>query len=420
MKPSIDARLLRRIVKDVAQSPMAELDWDRIEQRVFEQWEGQGPKSVRKTSLRWPRILYASAGVAAAAGTALALGHIHHAPTSQQQPSAVDAVAAAHHEPQPVPMQQDAWQPANQHTDQQGPRTIVADVTAVDFDHAGWARFRLSPHGRLQVLRMDDRVSMRLLNGKLEADVHREGAPRNEVSEDTEDVVSVLASSLQVAVRGTLFSVEIRDGSVRVQVGRGAVAVTSAVTDLGEHTSPHANTWGSGGSEGWLVRGVSTSVFAVDPVRRLENHPSVDEPFAIDSLLESPRELVANPPKPRLDHDREKRESVRPSSSQEPPVPNAPLLPEVLTVELAASTLETVAQGVLACYRLAVPSQINGVTIQAQTTIVMRIAPDGHVVFARFDPPLSPKAQVCASGIVQEASFPRAKAESVLELPLHW
>jgi hypothetical protein len=93
-------------------------------------------------------------------------------------------------------------------------------------------------------------------------------------------------------------------------------------------------------------------------------------------------------------------------------------LPESLTKELASASLANIAREVESCYRRNMPRGNEGVTIHAQTTVNIRIAPDGHVVFARFDPPLAPEAQACASGVVQSATFPRARTESVLVLPL--
>jgi hypothetical protein len=381
MKRQLDARWLREMAEEVAQAPSQELNWDRIEQGVFDRLDARGPRLLPRPSVAaWPRVLGAAAVAAVAAGLVL---------TASRSPSTpLDPTVA------PVALQQDD---VPQGEGMELPTELVAKDHPVTFEHAGWARFRLSHPGRLRVLRMDDRVALHLLEGKVEADVTRQ---------NIDEAVTVRAGNLRVAVHGTLFSVELREGTLRVQVERGSVAVGPA---------------SRGATEGWLVTGPSTGVFDLARSRRLHGFPSVSDPI---SLVPPPAPTTASA-SPKVETEVEPTSDPKaPSLSPAPVAPRAPIapslpeaLPEVLTADLAAATLRSITQGVTACHRNAVPST-DGVTIRAQTRISIRVAPDGHVVFARFDPPLSPRAQTCASGVVQGATFPRARVESVLELPL--
>ncbi len=381
MKQHLDARWLRDMAEEVAKAPRQELNWDRIEQGVFERLDAHGPRLLPRPSVAaWPRVLGAAAIAAVAAGLVLTASRTP-GPGNPLEPTFV------------------ALQPDDVSQGKVEARTeLVADDHPVTFEHAGWARFRLSPPGRLRVLRMDDRVALHLLEGKVEADVTRQ---------NIDEAVTVRAGNLRVSVHGTLFSVELRDGTLRVQVERGSVAVGPA---------------SRGVTEGWLVTGPSTGVFDLARSRRLHGFASVSDPI---SLVPPPSPSTQAPSLPKVEVGAEPAPDAKaPTHSPAPVDPPAPIssslpeaLPEVLTADLAAATLESIAQGVTACHRNAVPNT-DGVTIRVQTRISIRVAPDGHVAFARFDPPLSPRAQTCASGVVQGATFPRARVESLLELPL--
>ena len=370
MKRQLDARWLREMAEEVAKAPSQELNWDRIEQGVFDRLDARGPRLLPRPSVAaWPRVLGAAAVAAVAAGLVL---------TASRTPSTPLEPTFA-----PVALQQEG-NGIGAHTE------LVAEDHPVAFEHAGWARFRLGNPGRIRVLRMDDRVALHLLEGKVEADVTRQSIG---------EAVTIRAGNLRVAVHGTLFSVELRDGTLRVQVERGAVAVGPA---------------SRGVTEGWLVTGPSTGVFDLAHGRRLHGFPSVSDPI---SLVPPPAPSAEPPSPPSVEVEPAPAVKAPAPVSLQPPAPIAPSLPEVLTADLAAATLQSIAQGVTACHRNAMP-RTDGVTIRAQTRISIHVAPNGQVTFARFDPPLSPRAQTCASGVVQGATFPRARIESVLELPL--
>ena len=409
MNRRIDARWLRNMAQEAAKLEAecsdAELDWNRIERGIFSRLDAETsepqPISKSNSASKWP--VWAGLASVAAVAAAIVLAW----PSEPINAPSIACVESNTAEPSAVDDRLET----------------VTGGFPVTLDHDDWARFRLSPRGRYYVLTMDDRVSFHLIEGKIEADVQRHkaknakhGGVENGVADDgvVEESVVVRAQNLEVAVRGTLFSVEIRDGKVHVQVQRGAVTVRPV---LEQSTASHT---GSIAMDSWLVEGPSTSVFDGNLARRIAEYPSVLDPISLDVSSNPDREPQQQPASAVGNQEPERSVPSRfqPMSASKPREPIS--LPAVLTSELAGPTLRDIAQGVTECHRAAVPPRVDGVTIQAQTRIFIRVAPDGHVVFARFEPPLSPKAQVCASSIVQDASFPRALAESALELPLQW
>jgi hypothetical protein len=93
-------------------------------------------------------------------------------------------------------------------------------------------------------------------------------------------------------------------------------------------------------------------------------------------------------------------------------------LPLQLTSESAAIAIQSVLRRIESCHRATLPEQDDEVTIRTFTTLTLRVAPDGKVIGIVFDPPLSPSARACSDQGIQDLSFPRARGESVLTLPI--
>ncbi|HWL85446.1 MAG TPA: hypothetical protein VNO21_06570, partial [Polyangiaceae bacterium] len=64
---------------------------------------------------------------------------------------------------------------------------------------------------------------------------------------------------------------------------------------------------------------------------------------------------------------------------------------------------QAIASGVRAC----VASQLHEaqVRVTVSSTLSLKVAEDGSVYFARFNPPLSPEAQECASHVIYKTRF---------------
>lgn len=361
MNQPLDARWLKKVAQKIAETS-PEFDWDRVETAVFQRLEREPAPRAPSSPAAYGRAVTAGLIAAAVAALTLSVSQTprHDLSTALAGPTVHDAV----------------------------PADIVATHEPQAFVHEQWARFHLHAPGRLRVLRMDDRVSLHLLEGKLEVDVSRR---------DALEAVTIRAGNVRVAVHGTLFSVELREGVVQTQVQQGSVVVGPA---------------SRGNTEGWLLIGPSTGYFDATIGQRVAGHSYVDQPLVLHrSETPSSPPVMVQPTQPQ-------RDLSAPSPVASPKIRPPQPLPNALDDHLAATTLQAIRQNITACYRRHLPSSNEGVTIHAQIHISIHVAPDGHVTFARFDPPLSPRAQSCASEAVQNAAFPSARESSVLELSM--
>ena len=384
---SYDARWLRRMTEEVAREPVPEVDWDAVEQRVFDRIENDAAPKRLVTS---PPAWHGLASVAAAAAL-IAIGSA--AIFSQSEPIERKASAG----PLVSASQLSDGQPLASSSFAEG-AVLLADGADMIVQHRGWATWRVTSGSRVRVLSRGDTVALELLEGRVEASV---------VPQPRVDAFTVRAGNTRVAVHGTVFAVERHDASITVSVERGSVAVGPATR--------------SNVTEGWLVVAPGQATFSTDgaksaryavnppaPIARLDGHsdPAGDEGIAADpaDVSAAPDEEAADPAPPTRPH-------------VTPPIKDASL-PEMLTPALAAGTLGSLRQQIETCYRGSAPPSTSDVTRRVQTTVRITVAPDGHVLFGVFDPPLTPRAQVCASGVVAAAKFPKSRVESnqVLEL----
>ncbi|PIE05875.1 MAG: hypothetical protein CSA75_02460 [Sorangium cellulosum] len=398
-----DAKWLRAMTREVAEQPVPDVDWDRVETRVFERLEQPG-RAIRFEASKplWPRLAAVAAVAAGVAVGALWLG--------DSRPLEPSIVAGKAHVVRGEDLGRDG------HVAQVGNELVSGEVPVV-IQHKDWSRFRLAPHSRVAIVRLDNRVELNLLEGKVEAEVVRRG---------TADVFSIRVDRMRVSVHGTLFSVARQDDELRVEVQRGSVAVGPAKR--------------YGSTEGWLVTGPSVGTFSLANRTRLSTSAIVSEPISLEASLASTEpsteksstgsdlKTATGARAERLAKAVHQGELAvkaagdtnqgRPPKSTKDDFGDAVGLPKTLTKQLASPVLSSIRDGVTACYQDARPLQDSGVVVHAHTNIKIRVAPDGHVVFARFDPPLAPTAQACASRLVESARFPRARGESVLTLSL--
>lgn len=380
-----DAKWLHDMAREVAETPAPDVDWAKVEQHVFEAIEQPGrPLRFDRPASPWPRV---AAIAAIAAGVALAVTSTTTRSVNLAPSHASLTVAPS----QPLEVDAQGLTRAEAGT------VLVASAEPVLVQHRDWARFRLTPNSRVAIERIDDRIDLRLIEGKVEAMVTKRGL---------EDIFTVRVDQMRVSVHGTVFSVARDGGIMHVHVQRGSVAVGPVRRN--------------GSTEGWLVTAPSTGTFSIDDQVRLSVNSQVPAPISFPSLEPAESavetiELAAEAPAgtPAIARTEPARKPEHSGARAEEPV-----LPDTLTPSLAASTLASIASQVSDCYQRSLPVGDDSVTIHVQTTVHIRVAADGHVVFARFDPPLSPSAQACASAVVQSASFPKARDESQLTLPL--
>ena len=370
MRTQPDAKWLREMARKVAEEPVPEVDWEKIEQGVFDTLEQPGqPIRLEARPPVWPRV---AAVAAVAAGLALVVSWSASRSTELVPPDLAPA--------EPVAKVQGT---TPSRVDDMVGSVLVTEDEPMTVEHEGWARFQLAPDSRVKVQRLDERVALDLIQGKVEAEVNRHA---------NHEIFTVDVDGMRVAVRGTIFSVERHGDSMRVDVERGAVSVGPS---------------GSGAGESWLMESPLTGTYSLAGKAQLSVGPldTSAEPNSKVGLPEPAKSWQRPPSSAAVKADA--------ANVEEEP------LPEMLTNQSASSVLAAIASQVEACHREAIPVSQDGVTVRVRTTITIRVAPDGHVVFARFDPPLVPKAQSCASGVVQQATFPAARKESVLQLPLH-
>ncbi|MCU0694346.1 MAG: hypothetical protein MUF54_23405 [Polyangiaceae bacterium] len=148
--------------------------------------------------------------------------------------------------------------------------------------------------------------------------------------------------------------------------------------------------------------------------------PGAGEPRT-PQRVPAPTGTAGTPTTPSPAHGRSKPAlpaASEPQSASRPSLPAPPPpLPVRLDALLASGPVGHLVQSVRACYRDNTPAP-TGVTVRVETSIRIEVAPDGHVAFAHFDPPLAPKAQLCASAVVAHTQFPRAQLASTLNVPL--
>lgn len=359
------AQMLRQMVELAANEPVPGLDWQRIESRLFEQIDREQPaRTQHATSRSWRGAL--AMGAVAATVTLAVASALTTRPT--QQPASVSP---------PTAVMQGELVPGS---------VLQAGDQAAHFE-LGPASFSLSPQSRARVEALSSRVVLRLEQGRLEARV---------TPQPGEERLVVRAGATQVAVHGTVFSVEMRDGEVFVDVTRGSVAVGPV---------------SEGPTERWLVVAPQQASFSLDGARTARYRPLAAVPSAPVTTEAEP--IAAATP----ENTEPAPQTVQPPKSEQATKAPAPApLPDKLTPALVRRELASLRQQIERCYRQAAASAPAGVSVSVHTSVLMQVSPAGHVRYARFDPPMQPEAQVCASAAVSSATFPRAQHESTLTL----
>ncbi len=399
-----DMRELRRLVDDVAKTPVPPVDWDRVEARIFERIEHEKPPvAIALRSRAW-RPVVAIAAVAATIAAVVSFTSIGRSPAPSRSAIAVvhpRAGSALQVEGQLAGGVIDA---VNLHTGDE----IVADTGPITVNHQGHASWTMSEASRVSVEQLAPVVMLDLRAGSVRVEVVPSSMPESFV---------VRVDDTVVAVHGTIFTVERKADRALVHVERGSVAVGAR--------SRKAH------SLDWIMTAPSTASFSLDGARTstfLERDEPAHSPVAV-----APESPPATAAQSTVAAEPSKIAAVAPPSA--PHNPSSPLaapattaasegpseLPEVLTPELARSSLDSIAAQVTDCHRrLSKSPAETGLKVTVQTTVFLTIAPDGHMTMGRFDPPLSPDVQACASNVLLATHFARARNTSNLQLPLRF
>jgi hypothetical protein len=229
-------------------------------------------------------------------------------------------------------------------------RVLEARDHNLTVTHAGIATWRLRAHGRARIVEVGDRITVALDLGRIDAEV---------VPKQRPEVFAIEVERVRVAVRGTVFSVDRRGNVAEVAVSEGTVQLGSIEQ--------------RGATDGRLL--TAPARLSVD-VRPIE--PDAQSAAAIPVL---PSALARGAPK-----------AVHPAAettaAPRQPLPDRPLPEEVERIWEAATRV------ISECFAAQTSGSPN-LRVSFGTQISVRLAPDGSVTIAGFNPPVPGPVSDC-------------------------
>ena len=387
---------LARMCQEAASMPVVELAWEPVREHLFgpdgefvEEKATQKARVKAASRRRWYAYVVAGGLSAAAAGAVLwgvsslsrheLRGQTVAVASAQMQGIAARAAAIETHD-----------------TVLRAPYDVVARDEARVFRNEQWASVRVEKDSHLTVHRAGSQVELELRHGVVHARVNK--------LEPLQAFV-VWSGSLAVRVRGTEFSVARDRDDVRVHVRQGQVEVLPRAEV--QHGSPGSR---------WLVDASRTGVFSVEKAALMRLDASHGDGMPLGDSAAAGSEIVAKSGSSVMSTSAAPTSqgaaagAAHDSSASGAATTAARAVGAGLTLQLAQATLNTISDRVRECHRAHVVPGQEGLRLRASTHLTIRVAPDGHVEWARFDPPLIPAAQTCASAVVKEALFPRTPA----------
>ncbi len=349
-------KALSRLVRDVRNEPVPELDWSRLEQQLLSEVKRTAPAPLKRASSPG-----AWAALALAAAVALWFGTRSPASTSPVRPNHAQVAAAAVHDGETLAI---------------GSRIETTEREALVV-HAAWASWKLSPNSSAVLAGRNERVSVRLDRGSVLSQVVHNPKPETFVVE---------AAGVRIAVHGTLFRVALTGGRVTVDVQEGTVGVGPLAA-----------------AAAFFVKAGSHGDFAAD-----------GRSGSIDGRLVGGAEAPAE----ALKHASPRSAGVPAPGSAAPPIASAepPSEPSINDIEVG---IARVVEATSDCFRRHTQGA-DGIEITAHTALSLKILDSGAVADLVFQPPLSPAAEECASTSITQVRFAAskhgAKVTRVLEL----
>ena len=193
-----EARLLDQLTDELRDEPVADLDFDALENKIVAKVEMERASSRRRT------MFGGGLALAAAAAVALFMGQSRKAP----EPVAATPPVA------PAPRVLSGAE-VNGNSLSSSDR-VVAKESSVHVTHAKHSEWTLAPGSEARALEVGKRVVVSLKSGSLSAKV---------VPSEKPETFVVEVKQTRVAVHGTEFSVLLKDDGVSVKVTEGIVAV---------------------------------------------------------------------------------------------------------------------------------------------------------------------------------------------------
>jgi ferric-dicitrate binding protein FerR (iron transport regulator) len=397
MSDSLD-RLVRESRPDLGTREARNVDWAEVDRGLFGRIEDeQRAERARLTSGRSARWVVAAGGLAVAAAIALVVG------TSRQTRS-IDGAQVAVEEG------------AGTVTAVEGGGQLLVDGKSVgvgaalragDVIEARGAQATIERLGKLTLIfERGSKATVTHVDGALVLALEAGAVEAQVVPVPSGEAFAVDVGHSRVAVHGTHLRVARVGEHVMVDLSEGVISLGEAPrigSTLGSLlTAPAHAEFTTSDAEGTLT---------------LSHDPAVlRAPVSLGASTSVRGGLPSVAPAPAA---KAETGEVRPPVVATAPHeghPSTPLPHSVASVE--PSPEAAIASAVRAC--LAERPRADNVTVVVSTTVRLGLGPDGAVTSARFDPPVAPDVNVCASGTIYKARFAHGGSVAIpvdLKLP---
>ncbi|HEY6557337.1 MAG TPA: FecR domain-containing protein [Polyangiaceae bacterium] len=378
-------RALEELLRDVRKESLAKLDWEALEGRLLKR-VGQEPREPSRSP--WFGTVFGVTAAAFAVVVAIIGVRVGLRSLSEDAPSTPKPTAARVFGPEVTsPLHGNALAAGDR------VRTAGVSIRVTHRAHSSWV---LAPDSAVTVVSVGNVVSLRLDSGSLTAEVTH--------AERSESFV-VLAGATRVAVHGTRFQVQRRQGRVLVRVSEGVVAVSSlhATGQSDEQWLLHAPSRGDFSDDGSAGHVIASEVAeksrppATRPrgVRRpptASARPAPESPSGVAAAPESAAEVSPEAVVEQLPAEL----GVEAGAAAE-----LPAKPSIGDVEAGLAQVIDTLSG---CFRAHMPAR-GDMRVTARTTLSLSVLPDGRVAKSAFEPPLAPNVSQCAQGAAAAIRF---------------
>ena len=397
MSDSLD-RLVRESRPDLGTREARDVDWAEVDRALFGRIATeQRAERARLTSGRSGRWAIVAGGLAVAAAIALVVG------TSRQTRS-IDGVQSSVDEGAGTVT---AVEGTGQMLVDGKPVGVGAALHEGDVLEAQGAQATIERPGKLTLIfERGTKATVTHVDGALVLALEKGAVEAQVVPVPSGEAFAVDVGHTRVAVHGTHLRVARAGEHVVVDLSEGVIS-------LGE--APRI-----GSTLGALLTAPAHAEFAAsdsEATLSLSHDPSaVRAPVSLGASAQTragvPAVAIAPVPKPE-------------PGDVKPPVPvvaahdGHPAALPPRTVAVPETNPEAViASAVRAC--LAERPRADNVTVVVSTTVRVGLGPDGTVTSARFDPPVAPDVNACASGAIYKARFSHGGSVAIpvdLKLP---
>jgi hypothetical protein len=400
--PNDTKRALDDLVRSARDARTPEPDWATVEAKLFARIATDAAEKRRRAA--HPMWIAAAGALAAAAAVAIVVARPGDAPidtratTAQAEPAGV--ILARDGEGDVIvdgkPAVAGATLAARAVVETRGSARALVERTGAEKKRA--VAFWIEPASRVVVTRTQGTLVLALERGAIEA----------EVSEDAiGEALAVDVGAARVATHGARpASAGLRGPHVRVarDGARVVVDVNGGIVAIG--TPPRI-----GETTGSLVASPAHAEFTADDALAtltIDHAASAVRPaiaFAIPSTAVEPTAAIAPAPTtpPTAAAPTHAPITFAPKTAPSGHSPTGP--------QPDPNAEATIARAVRAC--IAVRPPAAGVKLTVSTIIDMTVGDDGAVQRARFDPPLAPETQACATAAIYRVHFTHGGAVSI-------